>query len=189
MNEDGVAWLRPEDTVDDQRRGEPFHQHRRRLPIGHGARQLEQAVGGNVADLRVRAGLLEELAAHPGIGDPIAGSDTRNAGTDALHHARRLVAQDHGKLQRPRDVEAAAAHIDIGIIDPDRGVPDARFAGAGRRKLAVLPAHHLGPAIGVDADGLGHSVTLAGSFSSSNTEMTGGVPLKPSSCQRATTLS
>ncbi len=155
----------------------------------HPVRQLEQPLGGDVARLRVGAGLLEEFPAHPGIGDPIARPHVGDAGPDALDHARRLVAEDHRKLQRARDVEAAAPHVDVGIVDPDRGVADARLARRRRRQRDLLEAQDLGAAVGVNADGLGHSVMLAGNCSSSNTEIAGGVPLNPSSCQRATTLS
>src|SRR6185436_16802892 len=77
MDQDRFARPWPEDSVDDQRCGEPFHHHRRRLLVGYAAWKLDQALRRNVACLRIGAGPFEELAAHAGISDAVAG---RNVG-------------------------------------------------------------------------------------------------------------
>ena len=156
MDQDRFARFRPNDPVDDQGCGEAFDHHRRRLPVGYAGRELDQALGRDVACLRISTGLLEELAAHAGIGDTIASAHIGDVFADALDHAGGLIAQDHRKPQRARQVEAAATHIDVGIVDSDRGVADARFTPAEGWKRDVLPAHHLRPAVGVNADGFGH---------------------------------
>jgi hypothetical protein len=160
-----ISTVSPRFGWDDERRREPLHHHRRRLPVGDRRRQLDQALRRHVARLRIGPGLLEELAAHSRIGDAIAGANFIDAGPDAFDHAGRLVAQDHGEAQRPRQIKAAAAHIDVGVVDPNRSVTDARFAGARRKQRDVLPAHHLGAAIGVDADGFRQRADHAGTAS------------------------
>jgi hypothetical protein len=156
MDQDRFARLRPEDAVDDQRCGEPFHHHRRRLLVGYAAWKLDQAFRRNVACLRISTGPFEELAAHAGISDAIAGRNVGDPFADALDHAGGFVAKDDREAQRPRQVEAATAHIEVGIVDSNRGVTDARLTRSGGRERDLLPAHHLGTTVGVNADGLDH---------------------------------
>ena len=156
MDQDRFARLRPEDSIDDQRCGEPFHHHRRRLLVGYAAWKLDQALRRNIARLRISTGPFEELAAHAGISDAIAGRNVGDPFADALDHAGGFVAKDDREAQRPRQVEAATAHIEVGIVDSNRGVTDARLTRSGGRERDLLPAHHLGTTVGVNADGLDH---------------------------------
>src|ERR1700754_4721488 len=94
MDQDRFAWLRPEDSVDDQRCREPFHHHRRRLLVGYAAWKLDQALRRNIARLRISTRPFEELAAHAGISDAIADLEVGDSFADALDHAGGFVAKN-----------------------------------------------------------------------------------------------
>ena len=159
VDEDGVSGLRAEDTVDDQGGGETFHHHARGLPLGDPGGQLDQPLCRDIARLGISAGRFEEFARHPGIGDAIARRIVVDTSSDRFDHAGGLIAENQRKRERPRQIEAAAAHVDVGIIDADRGVANARFAGTRRRNVDFLPMHHFRAAIGVNADRLCHGRT------------------------------
>src|SRR5439155_13972408 len=71
------------------------------------------------------------------------------------------VAWNERKLLQPRDVEAAAAYVNVGKVDPDRALTDARLAGMRRRQRNVLIAQHFRPAIDMNAHGFGHGALCA----------------------------
>src|SRR6267154_2403333 len=162
MNEDRVAgrWL--VDAIDDHRGGQPLDHHGGSLPLRDRSGQFHEPLGRHVAHLRIGTGVLEELAAHAGIGDTIAWLDVGHARADAFNHASSLVARNEWKLLLARDVEAAAADVDVGEIHAYRALAHARLARAWRRQRDVLIAQHLGPAIDVNAHGFGHQPLFAG---------------------------
>src|SRR5882672_12652561 len=109
MDKDRVAGPRLANAIDDHRGRQSLDHHGSSLPLLDCIGQFHEPLRRHVAHLRIGTGVLEELAAHAGIGDTIARLDVGRARADAFDHARRLVTWDEWKLLRPRDVEAAAA--------------------------------------------------------------------------------
>src|SRR5260370_501767 len=65
---------------------------------------------------------------------------------------------------RRRQVEATAADIDVGEVDPDCCMPDADLAWPWRWQLDLLEAHDIGTAVDVDSDGFGHCGPISRSW-------------------------
>ena len=64
--------------------GHPFQHHGGGLLVGHGIRDLHDPVAGHPAGLAVGT------RGRRGVGDPITGAKSRDAGTDLLDHAGSL---------------------------------------------------------------------------------------------------
>ena len=83
----------------------------------------------------------------------VADLKRRDAGAYRLDHARTLGA-DAGWQRRHRMLAAADQHV--AEVECHGGVADADLAGAGRRQVDLLEAHHLGAAGLMNANGFAH---------------------------------
>ncbi len=121
--------------------------HRGRLLVGDSLRHLDHPLGGHEALGAVRAG-------QPRIGDAVAFLEALYARANGLHHARRLVSGDRGRLHRVQP----GALVDVDEVHPDRGMADAHLPGAGVGDWDIVELQHFRAALTVETDCLGHAL-------------------------------
>ena len=126
--------------------GEPLEHERRRHALGHAVGQLDQPIGRHHPNFRIRAWRAAAVC------DAIAGLDVADAGPDCLDYTGAFAAE----TRRQRELIQPATLISIDVIEPDRGLAHARFAGCGIADRDLLPLQHFGTAGLVNANGMRH---------------------------------
>ena len=130
--------------------------HGRRLLVGNGVGYLHQAVGRNDAPLGIGTGADR-------ISDAVARLQADHALTHFFHDACALAAGDQRQAARCR-IETGAI-INVDEIEADGGVTDENLPRPRPAGVRVFPDHHLGAAVGMDADRFRHGqASFAPSF-------------------------
>ena len=119
VNEDERSLLDLGHVVQKKTRRHPLQHQRRGADVGEELGQADEKVGPHGAHRRVGAWR------RAGIGDAIPAPDICDVRSDAFDNARRLHSQHSARSDQ---IETAPAAIDIDEVNPDRRLPDARFA-------------------------------------------------------------
>jgi len=146
VHQQPVAALHAHGAAQQIVRGEPFEHQHRGLFVADGARQLDDPLGRQVAQLAVAAG----LRVH--IGHAVADAQTAHAPSDGGDDAGGLSAETGGQRHR---VEARAV-VDVDVVQADGRVAQLHLARPGRAWVEVLELQDLGTSGLVETDGFGH---------------------------------
>ena len=150
--EDRLAALQRMDLPEQVLGGHALHHQRAGGAVLDAVGDRDQHVGRHHAHLGIGALRPEQVA------DPVAGTDVGDAGPDRLDDADGVGAE----AVRQRHRVAAGAEVDVDEVDRDVGVPDPRLSRPGLADLDLLEPEHFRPAELVDANGVGHGVSLPG---------------------------